>query len=89
MSYLLETLGRGWIGHLSDAFEQRMRDAFFIAEHMAVQDEGDVRIEKASPKKAEEAEFIMLQDGKIGFEGSAKELRAIADTDPYIQAFLA
>jgi hypothetical protein len=25
MSYLLETLGRGWIGHLSDAFEQRMR----------------------------------------------------------------
>ena len=27
MSYLLETLGRGWIGRLSDAFHDRMHPA--------------------------------------------------------------
>jgi phospholipid/cholesterol/gamma-HCH transport system ATP-binding protein len=69
----------------------QLRDAFFIAEHMAVQDGADaeLRFEKAPPKKADEAEFIMLKDGRIGFEGNASELRAQAATDPYIQAFLA
>ena len=67
----------------------QLRDAFFIAEHMASRQGADLRIEKASPRKADEAEFIMLQDGRIGFEGSATELRAMAATDPYIQAFLA
>jgi phospholipid/cholesterol/gamma-HCH transport system ATP-binding protein len=67
----------------------QLRDAFFIAEHMASRQGADLRIEKAPPRKADEAEFIMLQDGRIGFEGNATELRAMADTDPYIQAFLA
>jgi phospholipid/cholesterol/gamma-HCH transport system ATP-binding protein len=68
----------------------QLRDAFFIAEHMAVQDGGsELRFEKAPPRKADEAEFIMLKDGGIGFEGNASELRARAATDPYIQAFLA
>jgi phospholipid/cholesterol/gamma-HCH transport system ATP-binding protein len=67
----------------------QLRDAFFIAEHMAIRQGPDIRIEKASPRKAEEAEFIMLQDGRIGFEGNAPELRAMAATDPYIEAFLA
>ena len=40
------------------------------------------------PRKADEAEFIMLRDGKIAFEGNAAELRAAADTDSYIQSFL-
>ena len=34
----------------------------------------------------QEAEFMMLKDGLIIFEGTADELRA--STDPYIQAFL-
>jgi ABC-type transporter Mla maintaining outer membrane lipid asymmetry ATPase subunit MlaF len=34
----------------------------------------------------QEAEFLMLKDGLITFEGTADELRA--STDPYIQAFL-
>jgi phospholipid/cholesterol/gamma-HCH transport system ATP-binding protein len=68
----------------------QLRDAFFIAEHMAVQDGGSaLRFEKAPPRKADEAEFIMLKDGGIGFEGNASELRARAATDPYIEAFLA
>ena len=36
--------------------------------------------------KCDEAEFIMLKDGLITFEGNAAELRA--STDPYVQTFL-
>jgi phospholipid/cholesterol/gamma-HCH transport system ATP-binding protein len=66
----------------------QLRDAFFIAEHMALQDGSDVRFEKASARKADEAEFIMLKNGEIGFEGNASELRAMAANDPYVHAFL-
>ncbi len=66
----------------------QLRDAFFIAEHMAVKNGDNVKFEKASARKAEEAEFIMLKDGGIGFEGSAGELRRMAPNDPYIHAFL-
>jgi phospholipid/cholesterol/gamma-HCH transport system ATP-binding protein len=66
----------------------QLRDAFFVAEHMALRNGGDVKIEKAPPRKADEAEFIMLKDGRIGFEGNASELRAIAGRDPYIHSFL-
>ena len=40
----------------------------------------------ATPEKEREAEFIMLRDGLIVFEGDADALRA--STDPYIQKFL-
>jgi phospholipid/cholesterol/gamma-HCH transport system ATP-binding protein len=66
----------------------QLRDAFFIAEHMAVQDGSEVRFEKAPARKADEAEFIMLKNGQIGFEGNATELRAMAANDPYVHAFL-
>jgi phospholipid/cholesterol/gamma-HCH transport system ATP-binding protein len=66
----------------------QLRDAFFVAEHMALRHGDDVRIEKAPPRKADEAEFIMLKDGRIGFEGNASELRQIAARDPYIHSFL-
>ncbi len=66
----------------------QLRDAFFIAEHTAIRNGTEMRFEKASEKKADEAEFIMLMDGGIGFEGNATELRAMASTDPYIHAFL-
>ena len=66
----------------------QLRDAFFVAEHMAVADGHEVRFDKAPPRKADEAEFIMLKDGRISFEGNASELRAMAERDPYITAFL-
>lgn len=66
----------------------QLRDAFFVAEHMAVQNGGDVKFEKAPPRKADEAEFIMLKDGGIAFEGNASELRAMAAKDSYVHAFL-
>ena len=67
----------------------QLRDAFFIAEHMAVDAGTELRFDRAPARKADEAEFIMLMDGGIGFEGNASELRAMAATDSYIRAFLA
>ena len=66
----------------------QLRDAFFVAEHAAVKDGDTVRFEKADHEKADQAEFIMLKEGRIHFEGNASELRAAAATDPYIQSFL-
>ena len=65
----------------------QLRDAFYVATHMAVHDrDGSVRIVPATPGKEREAEFIMLRDGLIVFEGDADALRR--NTDPYIQEFL-
>jgi len=65
----------------------QLRDAFYIATHMAERGtHGEVRIVPASPEKAEEAEFIMLKDGVICFEGTAEDLRR--STDPYLKTFL-
>ena len=64
----------------------QLRDAFRIATKEAVREDGAIRIEPADEKKAEEAEFIMLKDGRIHFEGHAAELRA--SRDPYLTAFL-
>jgi phospholipid/cholesterol/gamma-HCH transport system ATP-binding protein len=68
----------------------QLRDAFFVAEHTAVRRDGarGIDFELANRQKANEAEFIMLKDGRIAFEGSAEELRAAAERDPYIHAFL-
>jgi phospholipid/cholesterol/gamma-HCH transport system ATP-binding protein len=65
----------------------QLRDAFYVATHMAVRESnGEVRIVPASPEKEREAEFIMLRDGLIIFEGDADALRA--SRDPYILEFL-
>jgi phospholipid/cholesterol/gamma-HCH transport system ATP-binding protein len=66
----------------------QLRDAFYVAEHMARRENGELRFDKSPPKKADEAEFIMLKDGRIAFEGNASELRDAAAKDPYIEAFL-
>jgi phospholipid/cholesterol/gamma-HCH transport system ATP-binding protein len=64
----------------------QLRDAFRIATHVATRSNGRIRIEPADAKKCEEAEFIMLKDGLIAFEGHAGELRRSNDT--YLKAFL-
>ncbi len=65
----------------------QLRDAFYVATHMAVRDAaGKVSIVPATPEKSNEAEFIMLKDGLIVFEGNAEELQR--STDPYLQTFL-
>ena len=64
----------------------QLRDAFFVATQEAVKQGDTVDFVDAGPAKMQEAEFMMLKDGLIIFEGTADELRA--STDPYIQAFL-
>jgi phospholipid/cholesterol/gamma-HCH transport system ATP-binding protein len=64
----------------------QLRDAFRVATCEAVRENGRIRIVPADARKAEEAEFIMLKDGRIHFEGHAAELRS--SRDPYLKSFL-
>jgi len=64
----------------------QLRDAFFVATHEAIRRAGGIDIVPADADKCDEAEFIMLKDGLITFEGNAAELRG--SKDPYIQTFL-
>jgi phospholipid/cholesterol/gamma-HCH transport system ATP-binding protein len=65
----------------------QLRDAFYVATHMAVRDAaGRVSVVPASRGKEREAEFIMLREGLIVFEGDADALRR--SDDEYIREFL-
>lgn len=64
----------------------QLRDAFYVATRAAVRDDGRLRFAAASREKAEQAEFIMLRDGLIEFEGSAEEMRR--SQDAYVRSFL-
>jgi phospholipid/cholesterol/gamma-HCH transport system ATP-binding protein len=77
------------IEHVSSiVVTHQLRDAFYVAEHTAVAADSGVRIVRAPDHKTDEAEFIMLRDGRIAFEGNASELREVQTRDPYIEAFL-
>jgi phospholipid/cholesterol/gamma-HCH transport system ATP-binding protein len=74
-------------GVTSIVVTHQLRDAFFVATHMAVRDRlGAVQILPATPEKSDEAEFVMVRNGRICFEGSASTLRTSAD--PYLKTFL-
>ncbi len=64
----------------------QLQDAFYIATHEAVSQNGQLAIVEADTHATEEATFIMLKDGQVYFEGSAAEL--MASTDPHLQTFL-
>jgi phospholipid/cholesterol/gamma-HCH transport system ATP-binding protein len=65
----------------------QLRDAFYVATHTAVRDaDGAIRIVPAERHKEQEAEFLMLRDGLIVFEGDADSLRSC--DDEYIRKFL-
>src|SRR5262245_45423832 len=64
----------------------QLRDAFYVATHTAVRNNGHIGIIAADGDKCDEAEFLMLRDGDIVFEGNASELRRARD--PYLNAFL-
>jgi phospholipid/cholesterol/gamma-HCH transport system ATP-binding protein len=49
----------------------QLRDAFFVAEHEATREQGRLRIIPADAQKCDEAEFIMLKEGVVVFEGNA------------------
>jgi phospholipid/cholesterol/gamma-HCH transport system ATP-binding protein len=65
----------------------QLRDAFYVATNEAVRrDDGLLLIRPADEAKSEEAEFMMLREGDIAFEGHAAELRS--SSDPYLKTFL-
>jgi phospholipid/cholesterol/gamma-HCH transport system ATP-binding protein len=64
----------------------QLRDAFFVATHEAVRGRDGYTIVPANAQKSDEAEFIMLKEGLVSFEGNAAELRA--SKDPYLKQFL-
>ena len=64
----------------------QLRDAFYIATHTARRDAGRISIVPADEAKVREAEFIMLKDGRIVFEGDAEALRT--SDDDYLRTFL-
>lgn len=64
----------------------QLRDAFYIATHAGARHDGRIAIETASAVKVDEAEFIMLRDGLVVFEGNAEELRHASDQ--YLRTFL-
>jgi phospholipid/cholesterol/gamma-HCH transport system ATP-binding protein len=64
----------------------QLPDAFYVATHEAVRQNGQVAIVEADAQKADEAEFLVLLDGRIHFEGDLGALRS--STDPYLKKFL-
>jgi phospholipid/cholesterol/gamma-HCH transport system ATP-binding protein len=64
----------------------QLPEAFYIATHEAVRQDGRVAIVAADAEKEGEADFIMLRDGRIYFEGSVADLRA--SHDAYLKTFL-
>jgi phospholipid/cholesterol/gamma-HCH transport system ATP-binding protein len=64
----------------------QLQDVFYIATHEARRQDGRLVIVPADQRKRDEAEFIVLKDGRIYFEGSAAEL--LASSDSYLATFM-
>lgn len=64
----------------------QIRDAFYIARHEAVRTPAGIQILSAADRTAAHAEFMVLHDGRIHFQGSASEL--MASRDSYLRTFL-
>ena len=64
----------------------QIRDAFYIARHVAERREGQVEISEITDDAATRARFMVLHDGSILFEGSAPEL--LASQDAYLREFM-
>ena len=57
----------------------QMRDAFYIATHQAARRNGTVQISPIPENTTAAADFIVLHDGRIYFEGTSAELLAAPD----------
>src|SRR6185437_14759070 len=52
----------------------QIRDAYYVATHKAERTASGVQITAADPSAEEHAQFIVLHEGRVIFEGSAEEL---------------
>lgn len=64
----------------------QIRDAFHVARHVARRIDGGVQIVESDDPAATRAEFMVLHEGRITFEGNATEL--LDAEDPYLKEFL-
>lgn len=64
----------------------QIRDAFYIAEHRAVNTSGKVEVVQEDASKVTGVEFMVLRDGSITFQGTASEL--LGAKDPYLLEYL-
>jgi phospholipid/cholesterol/gamma-HCH transport system ATP-binding protein len=65
----------------------QLRDAFYIATHEAKKKAGgQIELVAAAEHKVEQADFVMIREGRVAFEGTAWELRN--SQDPYLRTFL-
>jgi phospholipid/cholesterol/gamma-HCH transport system ATP-binding protein len=64
----------------------QLRDAFYVATHRAVRTGQDFKVVPAEAIKEQEAEFMMLRDGLVVFEGDAAALKG--SQDEYLLEFL-
>ena len=64
----------------------QIRDAFYVATHEAVRVDGGLQIVDAGEAATTRADFMVLYQGRIHFEGSAAEL--LTSEDSYLKSFL-
>jgi phospholipid/cholesterol/gamma-HCH transport system ATP-binding protein len=64
----------------------QIRDAFYVATHQAIRSNGALKIVETDPAGGALADFMVLHDGQIQFEGSGGEL--LASQDAYLREFL-
>jgi phospholipid/cholesterol/gamma-HCH transport system ATP-binding protein len=64
----------------------QIRDAYYVATHEAVRNAEGVKITDVSTSRDDRAQFIVLHDGRILFEGSAAAL--LSSEDSYLREFL-
>lgn len=64
----------------------QIRDAFYVASHQAIREHGEIRILEGTHGEATRADFIVLHEGCIHFEGTGAEL--LASQDSYLKEFL-
>jgi phospholipid/cholesterol/gamma-HCH transport system ATP-binding protein len=64
----------------------QIRDAFYVATHAAVRTDRGVAIVRAREEAAAAADFMVLRDGTIHFEGTGSEL--LGSRDDYLRRYL-
>ena len=65
---------------------QQIRDAFYIARHHAVKNDGRIEIVAAPEAEQDAVEFMVLRNAQIHFRGTASDL--MASEDSYLREFL-
>jgi phospholipid/cholesterol/gamma-HCH transport system ATP-binding protein len=64
----------------------QIRDAYYVATHEAVAENGKIKIVDADPAKSEQIEFMLLARGRIHVQASAEKL--FSSDDPFVKEYL-